>query len=240
MINLEKFINEITFKIIHPDTHLPNILIEKMSILGEMDNTILPENDLETKDLFKSLIGVEKMSTFAIGAIINKIVREMNQEYCFLNIGVWCGFSFFSGIIGNQSKKCIGIDNFSEFSENNFSKTQFLSKFEKFKYQNEFYEMDYRDYLTEKHNSTIGFYIYDGKHDYYNQYEGLKLAEPFFSDNCIVLVDDTNLAHVREANLKFISDSKNKYKIIADKTTNHNSNRHPTFWNGIMAFQKIQ
>jgi hypothetical protein len=236
-MDLKKFIDSITFNVIQPDTHVPTILLDNMSLLGEMNNTFLPENDIETKELFKSLVSIKKMSTFAVGSIINKIVKEINPEHCFLNVGLWCGFSFFSGIIGNQDKKCIGIDNFSEFSNNDFPKSNFLSDFEKIKYQNEFYEMDYKDYLDENHKSIIDFYIYDGKHDYYNQYEGLKLAEPFFSDNCIILVDDTNIEHVREANLKFISDSKNNYKLIADKKTKHN--KHPTFWNGIMIFQRV-
>lgn len=236
-MNLEDYIKQISFKVFQPYTHVPEILLRNMSILGEIDNTNLPENNQETKNLFKNLANIQKMSTFANGAIINKIVKEMSIDECFLNVGLWCGFTFFSGIIGNENKKCIGIDNFSEFSTGDFPKSIFMSEFDKIKNNNEFYEMDYKKYLTESHKQKIGFYIYDGEHDYYNQYQGLKYAEPFFSDNCIILVDDTNLEHVKEANLKFISDSKYDYKMIANIDTKHNM--HPTFWNGIMIFQRI-
>ncbi|MBU2591283.1 MAG: hypothetical protein KKC21_04600, partial [Nitrospinae bacterium] len=68
------------------------------------------------------------------------------------------------------------------------------------------------------------------------QLKGLKSAEPFFSDNCVILVDDTNWSEPMQATLDFIEGSKNKYEILLDETTAYNCN--PTFWNGIMVFRR--
>jgi len=96
--------------------------------------------------------------------------------------------------------------------------------------------MDYREYFAKIHSGTIGFYIYDGYHSYESQMMGLKLAEPFIGENCIILVDDTNEGDPREATLDFISRGRTKYQMLLDVKTR--GNKHPTFWNGIMVFRK--
>lgn len=205
----------------------------------EIINTILPETNINTENISK-LAFIPKMSTFAIGIIINKIVSEMNKDYCFLNIGVWCGFTFFSGITNNESKTCIGVDNFSEFFGENSRKFFYDNLNTIFKdYNNvKFYDKDYEDYFANVHKETIGFYIYDGEHSYKNQLKGLQFAEPYFSEDCVILVDDTNFEEVRQSVFDFISQSKNKYEILFDVNTANNC--HPTFWNGIIIFRKIK
>ena len=175
------------------------------------------------------------MSTFAIGAIINRITSQIPDDESFVNVGVWHGFTFLSGIIHN-SKKCIGIDNFSQFGG---PREEFLKEFVKYRTGNHtFVEMDYEEYFAKTHQETpIGFYIYDGHHSYENQLKGLQIAEPFFSKDCIILIDDTNLPEVEKANLDFITQSSNSYRILLDTKTYCNA--HPTYWNGIMIFQKI-
>jgi hypothetical protein len=174
------------------------------------------------------------MSTFAIGAIINRTVSEMARGSCFVNVGVWNGFTLLSGMTGNPDKQCIGVDNFSEFGG---PKEQFLRRFNEMKSEeHHFYEMDYREYFAKIHTDEIGFYIYDGHHNYENQMMGLKLAEPYFAKNCVVLVDDTNGIDPREATLDFINQSRTKYRMLLDVKTL--ANKHPTFWNGIMVFRR--
>ena len=115
----------------------------------------------------KELLEIFRMSTFAIAALINKGVSEMQGKYCFLNIGVWHGFSFLAGMKKNDTKKCIGVDSFSQFGG---SKNEFSNRFNKYKSSNHhFYDMDYKDYLMNVHSGKIGYYIYDGDHDYENQ-----------------------------------------------------------------------
>ncbi|MEM2900400.1 MAG: class I SAM-dependent methyltransferase [Thermoplasmata archaeon] len=239
-----KFVNGITFKHILPSTSLPigyGFLIKwlgRFNLLpGRLDLAVatLPYEDSVTKKNLRNLCRIPKMSTFAIGAMINKGVSLMNPNECFLNIGVWNGFTFLSGLVNNEDKTCIGVDNFSQFGG---PRDAFLKRFNKYKSpSHHFFDMDYEEYFKKEHKGKIGFYIYDGGHAYKDQLQGLEVAEPYFSDNCIILVDDINWKEPYEATLEFAKKSKNKYAIILEKRTKCNC--HPTLWNGIMLLQKI-
>jgi len=212
-----------------------NRTLRPLNIGLELMNTKLPERRKEMQEKLHDLLRMPRMSTFAIGAIINKGVSEMSADSSFVNVGVWHGFTLLSGLAGNPEKRCIGVDNFSEFGG---PREGFLDEFTKRKSPNHyFYEMDYRDYFSHKHSGRIGFYLYDGEHSYENQLEGLRIAEPFFSERCCVLVDDTNWEEPRQATLDFIASSRYKYQVLLDQNTGQN--RHPTLWNGLFVFRRV-
>ena len=202
----------------------------------EVVNTSLPEHQHEARDTLWSLLKIPRMSTFAIGAMINQGVKQMAPNTCFVNVGVWNGFTFLAGMAGNPDKACIGIDNFSQFGG---PKEQFLHRFHQHKSsQHVFYDMDYEEYFAKIHKEkALGFYIYDGEHSYKNQLKGLQVAEPFFSKNCIILVDDTNSKEPRQATLDFMNNSAYEYLVILDKTTRKGD--HPTLWCGVMVLQRL-
>jgi hypothetical protein len=95
--------------------------------------------------------------------------------------------------------------------------------------------MDYRDYFSNVHSEPIGVYFYDGEHSYKNQWRGLEIAEPYFTDDCIVLVDDTTWEDPHKATLDFIEASERDYTLFFDERTAGNG--HPTLWNGLMVAQ---
>jgi hypothetical protein len=76
------------------------------------------------------------MSTFAIGAMINEGVARMPDGCCFLNIGVWHGFTFLAGLVNNPHKRCIGVDNFSEYDA---PREQLLKRFNQYKSSQHFF-----------------------------------------------------------------------------------------------------
>jgi hypothetical protein len=96
--------------------------------------------------------------------------------------------------------------------------------------------MDYRDYFDRVHEGPIGVYFYDGDHAYEHQLLGLRVAEPFFGEGCIVVVDDTNWVEPYEATFDFIAESEQEYTVLLDQQTVGNG--HPTFWNGLLILQK--
>ena len=248
----EHFLRNLGFRFIKPDfqfpvsddfyekrlkhilTHGKNGIPEKFGMLLEAMNTIIPEGGSKLRRSFLTLKDTPKMSTLAIAALISRSVEAISNHDCFVNVGVWHGFSFLSSLITNPEKTCIGVDNFSEFGG---PKDRFLGRFTRLKTANHFaYDMDYIDYFRQIHSRPIGLYFYDGNHSYKNQYEGLKVAEPFFSHNCVILVDDTNWAEPYQATFDFVKASKNSYRTLLDVKTRHNC--HPTFWNGILVIQK--
>jgi hypothetical protein len=178
---------------------------------------------------------VQRMSTFAIGAILNEGVRRMRPEDAFVNVGTWHGFSLLAGMAGNPDRRCIGIDNFSVFEG---SREAFMEGFEPNRGPaHRFFDMDYRDYFARHHEGRIGLYAYDGDHAYEHQLEGLRLAEPFFADDCAIVVDDTNWDAPRQATLDFVEGSDRHYEVLLDARTTEVW--HPTFWNGVMVLRAV-
>lgn len=195
-------------------------------------NTALPENSV--LDSRHELHGIPRMATVAFSTLLNALVRNMPSQACYLNIGVWNGYSFLSGIIGNPTRTCIGVDNFSQFGG---PRAQFLQRFEQYRSESSsFFDMDYRDYF-ERHEGEIGVYLFDGPHDYQHQYDALKLAHPFMAAGGIILVDDTNWHGPREATLDFLKEHSGSYELILDIRTKQNG--HPTWWNGLLALERL-
>lgn len=235
------FVKKINFRFFKPNTRQPigigtlKRALPKIGISLDVLNTVLPERDADMKDRLKEVCKIPRMSTFAVGSIINRGVAEMNPEEIFVNVGVWNGFTFLSGVVHNPTKKCIGVDNFSQFGG---PREAFLKRFNALKSPiHYFFDMDYLEYFKNIHAGKIGFYIYDGDHKYEDQLTGLKVAEPYFSDRCIILVDDTNWAEPRQATYDFINASPNQYNILLDVKTYRNG--HITYHNGIILFQRV-
>lgn len=236
-MDYKSYISGITFSFIQPSDSGVGLLTN-MGIPSTVDirNTNLPHNNIETKERLKEICEVPRMSTYAIGAIINLIVSKMAPDTAFVNIGVWYGFTFLCGLVDNGDKKCIGIDDFSEFDK---PRHEFFERFHNYKNKNHFfYEMDYMEYFSKMHKDPIGFYIYDGNHSKEHQFKGLQVAEPFFSKGCLILIDDINWSEVTEGTEEFIKQSDHTYEVIAEERTIHNF--HPTFWNGITLLRMIE
>lgn len=240
-MDFKDYIQGVSFRFMRPNSYFRGFnrlsrWFEKFNISLEVMNTALPEDRKVMKENLHELLKIPRMSTFAIGAMINKGVASMNDNCCFVNIGIWHGFSFLAGIKNNPNKRCIGVDNFSEFGD---PREQFIKRFIALRSSSHhFYDVDYKEYFSNIHAGKIGFYIYDAEHSYENQLEGLRIAERFFSEDCVILVDDTNLDEARQATMDFMVKSSNRYQILLDKTTLFN--QHPTLWNGIMILQRIK
>jgi hypothetical protein len=238
-MNYADYIKSISFRYLQPDIKakpseaaFANLKISTASF--EVENTIIPENADLMRDRMSELLGMPRMSTYALAALINKGVSELDKDCCYLNIGVWHGFTFLAGIMGNPDKICIGVDNFSGFGG---PRRDFLDRFGKHKSPNHhFYEMDYRDYFSTIHREKIGFYVYDGDHSYDCQLEALQIADPFFSEGAYIFLDDANWRGPRQATMDFVTKSNGSYEVLFDKRTAQNG--HPTLWNGIIILRK--
>src|SRR5204862_290454 len=76
----------------------------------------------------RELCRVPKLSTYAIGALLNEAVARMPESHTFVNVGVWHGFTFLAGLVGNPDRRCHGIDDFSQFGG---PRDEFLERFER-------------------------------------------------------------------------------------------------------------
>ena len=81
----------------------------------DLFNVALPPGEASRGEALHAMSVSPRMSTIAIGALLNACVEAMPADHAFVNVGVWNGFTFLSGIAGNPDKRCIGVDDFSEF-----------------------------------------------------------------------------------------------------------------------------
>jgi len=208
--------------------------LERVGLWLELMNTVIPQDQVNLKAQIGALCRMPRMSSLAVGAMIAKAVESMREDEVFVNVGVWQGFTLLCGMITNPDRTCVGVDNFSEFGG---PRERFMERFLAHKKaRHHFHDMDYEEYFSNIHRGSIGFYIYDGSHGYSHQLKGLQVAEPFFSDRCIIMVDDTNWEEPRRATLDFMAQSSFPYKILLDVRTRNNC--HPTYWNGVMIIQR--
>ena len=233
-----QFVQGICFEGIEPMGMSLEISAEDQAELAtqKIDELIsrLPNDGQDYQKILAPILDIPRMSTFAIAAIIHRSVQELDAAAAYLNVGVWHGFSLLAGMIGNPDRRVIGVDNFSKWGG---PRDELMSRFEHFRSdRHEFYDMDYRDYFEQVHKGEVGFYFYDGDHSYENQLNGLNLAEPYFSDNCVILVDDTNLDAPRQATFDFLDNSDYDYEVLLDQKTA--VDEHPTFWNGIILMRR--
>jgi Methyltransferase domain len=193
------------------------------------------DRDADIRAVLAPLEGVKSMSTLANAYLIHEITKFLQDDEVYLNIGVWQGFTFFAAVLNHQATS-IGVDNFSEFGG---PREKFLEHFARLQHPKaSFWDLDYKEYFSKKHNEQkIGFYFYDGAHDYKNQMAALTISEPHFAKNAIILVDDSNNPHARHATLDFVKERHRRYEIILDQFTA--GNRHPTFHNGLMVLRAV-
>lgn len=243
---VKQLVDAMRFRVIQPKQepfrgyYILTHYLKRAGIHFDILNTKIPA--IPNLREIRSLKNIPRMSTIANAAIINEVVRTMPEDTIYLNVGVWHGYSFFSGMLGNSDKKCIGIDNFSMWGG---PREAFLKRFHQYKSPaHQFFDLDYIDYFSKEQKNKIGFYFYDGDHKYEHQLKGLQLAAPYMADGGIMMVDDTNWDAPRKATLDFMNERKGEYKIILDVNTHpgrgpvNTSAMHPTYWNGLMLIQK--
>lgn len=238
-MNYSDYVRNIKFRMLQPTSTRPHglrIVSRMLSRIGwhfEIANTVLPDDDAAMKQRLQTLCRLPRMSTFAIGAAINRAVSELPSDQTFVNIGVWNGFTFFSGMIENDEKQCIGVDN---FSHRDSPREAFLSRFNNSRSDSHhFYESGFRDYFRNQHTEPIGVYVFDGPHTHQDHIDALTFAEPFFAEGCLILIDDTNWSQVRDATDQFLQDSAHSYEKLFDVGTPGSG--HPTFWNGLQVLK---
>jgi len=240
-VDLATFLDgKISFRFVGPGTPVPRLLlslVRRLDAVGvsfEFLNTQVPPEERYLKERIRGIFTVRKQSTLAMALIINKIVSRLRDDEAFVNIGVLNGFTLFAGMVGNGEKRCVGVDNSERVAA---PAGPFLKRFHRLRTErHEFHAVSYEEYFERVHRGRIGFYLYDADHGYEHQLRNLLLAEPFFSDRCVIMIDDANAPQVRQATQDFLSRSAHRYETLLDVRTA--SDRHLTFWNGTMILRK--
>jgi SAM-dependent methyltransferase len=158
-------------------------------IKNSLTKALSNESDIDPDIL--SMVG---MSGRKYRHFINNLIRSVDQPR-YLEVGCWAGSTLCSAISYN-GVKATGIDNWSEFGG---PKDHFLANVARYTTPGahvNFIESDFRkvDYASL---GIYNIYLFDGPHEYQDQYDGLVLALPAMEKQFIFIVDDWNWEKVR-------------------------------------------
>jgi len=169
----------------------------------------------------------------------------VNEETCYVEVGVFQGLTLMSVASEIPTFEAIGIDNFAFFDKGKLNQKIIEERRAKFGLHNvKLVNKDYEDALLDFNNVTnkkIGLYLVDGPHDYRSQMMCLLYAMPYLAEEAVIVVDDCNYKHVRQANRDFLI-THPEYKLVFESyTPAHPNNQTPAmrkesrdgWWNGI-------
>jgi len=134
---------------------------------------------------------------------INNLLGSLDNVN-YLEIGTWAGSTACSALYGNKAR-AVCVDNWKEFGG---PKDLFFSNIDKIKSS----DLDFsfiEDNFQNIDYSNIGkfnVYMYDGGHDYQEQYDALKLTQSALEDTFVFIVDDWNWERVRNGTFDAIHD----------------------------------
>jgi len=192
--------------------------------------------------------GVTGFSGENVIGLLQRLVSNMEKDKSYVEVGVFQGMTLISVALSNKNIECFGIDNFSQFDKDGKNKKIIINRIKNNELDNiTLLEIDFEEALSNLRKyikKPVGLFFIDGPHDYRSQILCLGLIEPYLSDNAIVVVDDSNYLHVRQAN-KDYSMMSPKYTMIYQAYTschpmNKNNGNAPEhrkgWWNGINVF----
>ncbi len=169
-----------------------------------------------------------------------------DEAACYLEIGVFQGLTLNSVACAVPSLACFGIDNFSFFDPEGKNLSIVNQRIEALGNGNaHLINADYEDALDNLGawlgDRKIAVYFVDGPHDYRSQLMCLELALPYLHEQAVIVIDDSNYEHVRQANSDFLRTHKEWVLIAQAYTSSHPQNMAPEdeasaingWWNGV-------
>lgn len=132
-----------------------------------------------------------------------------DPEACYAEIGVFQGLTLLSVASSNPTMQCFGVDNFAYLNPSHRNLSIVQNKMRVLGVENAtLLNMDYEDALEgfDKHigDRRVGLLFIDGPHDYRSQLMCLQLARPHLHRDAVIVVDDCNYRHIRQANRDFL------------------------------------
>jgi hypothetical protein len=194
--------------------------------------------------------GVEVLTGFSgkrlIGSLQRLAALLVPEESCYLEIGVFQGLTLLSVAASRPELECIGVDNFSQFDADGRNRVIVEDRRRRLRVTNARlvdadYEVAFEEALLGLGKKRLGLYFVDGPHDYRAQRMCLDLALPYLATDAIIVVDDANYPHVRQANHDFLRTQADFRLIFEAYTRCHPSNMSSPeaqrnaqgWWNGV-------
>jgi hypothetical protein len=181
-----------------------------------------------------------------VGLLQRLAARGVAHDDCYAEVGVFQGMTLLSVASAAPGIAAYGIDNFSQFDVDNVNKSIVKQRMREHNIVNaHLIDQDFEDALENfgqlAAGKKISTYFVDGPHDYRSQLLCLELAKPHLADDAVIVIDDSNYQHVRQASVDFLKLNP-AYKLFFQ----HYSDAHPAnldetavaaaregWWNGV-------
>jgi hypothetical protein len=170
---------------------------------------------------------MEGLSGRRYRAFINNLIGALPGPR-YLEIGTWAGSTLCSAITGNVVQ-AVAIDNWSLFG-GPFGR--FFTSLAAFKGNANvsFVERDFRQIDYASLRGVFGpfnVYLFDGPHEYQDQYDGLTYVQPALDGCYVQIVDDWNWPDVRAGTAKAIEDLGLRTEFRTEIRTTSNDEHAP-------------
>jgi hypothetical protein len=204
--------------------------------------------EAENRGKLESPVGVEGLSGDKLIGVLQRLARHQEAVAggCYCEIGVFQGLTLLSVAKVLERTTAFGIDNFSQFDPRKTNRDIIRQRMAANAIRNAvLIDMDYEDALLslDRHlrGRRVGMLFVDGPHDYRSQLMCLLLARPHLSDMAVVVVDDCNYRHVRQANSDFLASHADFKLLFEAYTKQHPEDMAPQelalaragWWNGV-------
>ncbi len=163
-----------------------------------------------------------------------------------MEVGVYQGLTLLSVAHAAPDVPVFGIDNYSQFDPEHTNRSIVESRKRSLGADNaNLIDQDFEVALAGLRDHIgpldVGVYFIDGPHDYRSQLMCLEMMLPYLADNAVVVVDDCNYEHVRQANADFLRTHPSFALAFEAYTGAHPSNMDDEaqslaragWWNGI-------
>jgi hypothetical protein len=144
-----------------------------------------------------------------VGMLQRLAARPTSGGGCYLEVGVFRGMTLLSVAAVAGDIEAFGIDNFSQFDPEGRNRDTVLGRMSDLGISNaqlvdEDFELALERLADITSGRKIATYFVDGPHDYRSQLLCLELAREQLAEDAVIVVDDSNYQHVRQASADFL------------------------------------
>ncbi|MBA3540230.1 MAG: class I SAM-dependent methyltransferase, partial [Deltaproteobacteria bacterium] len=154
-----------------------------------------------------------------LGAL-QRLAALLPETSSYVEVGVFDGLTLLSVAGACPALACFGIDDGS-FAGGDFSSVDQIQQARgnsNARVIVDDYERVFEQFRARIGERPIGLYFVDGPHDYRSQRMCLDLAVPYLATDAVIVVDDSNYEHVRQANRDFLV-SRPEFRLVFDAYT---------------------